>query len=115
VTIEIIKTSTPPGIDGVLDDPVWQKAKGYSDFISFAPGFGNCPKKKTIVYSAYDAYNLYFAFRCYDKEPGKIVASMRKRDTLEGEDKVGVLIDSHNDEQNAYTFLVNPLGSRWMG
>lgn len=115
VTIENVKTSSPPEIDGVLDEPVWKKTRGYSDFKSIAPEYGKLPKEKTIVYSAYDSDNLYFAFKCYDKEPGKIIATIRKRDTIAGEDKVAVFIDSHNDGQNAYLFMINPLGIQMDG
>lgn len=110
VPIESLKTSSPPIIDGVLDDPVWKKAKGYSEFISFYPDYGKLPKEKTIAYLAYDGDYLYFAFKCFDKEPGKIIANVKKRDNLSGEDKMGVYIDSHSDGQNAYFFLMNPLG-----
>jgi len=110
VPIESIKTSSPPKIDGVLDDPVWEKIGGYSDFKSFSPGYGGLPKEKTIVYSAYDVDNLYFAFKCYDSQPGKIISTIGKRDTIVSEDVVGLLIDSHNDGQNAYFLVMNPLG-----
>jgi hypothetical protein len=110
IPLESIKTSPPPKIDGVLDDPVWKKAKGYSEFISFYPDYGKLPKEKTLVYAAYDTVNLYFAFKCYDKEPGKIIANVKRRDNLAGEDKMGIYIDSHNDGQNAYVLLINPLG-----
>jgi hypothetical protein len=110
VPIESFKTLSSPEIDGVLDDPVWKKAKGYSDFKSFYPDYGKLPKEKTIVYSAYDTNNLYFAFKCLDKEPGKIIANVKRRDDLSGEDKVAIYIDSHNDGQNAYVFVINPLG-----
>lgn len=110
VLIESIRTLSPPKIDGVLDDPVWKSAKAYSEFTSFYPDYGKSPKEKTIVYLAYDAENLYFAIKCFDKEPGKIIANVKKRDNLEGEDKMGIYIDSHDDGQNAYLFLINPLG-----
>lgn len=110
IPIESVKISSPPEIDGVLDDPVWKKAKGYSEFISFFPDYGKLPKEKTLVYSAYDTDNLYFAFKCFDKEPGKIIANVKRRDDLAGEDKVVIYIDSHDDGQNAYMFVINPLG-----
>jgi hypothetical protein len=110
VSLESIKTSSPPKIDGVLDDPVWKKAKGYSEFISFYPDYGKLPKEKTIVYLAYDEDNLYFAFKCFESQPGKIIGTIRKRDTILSEDLVGLFIDSHNDTQNAYFLLVNSLG-----
>jgi hypothetical protein len=110
IPLDSIKTSSPPEIDGVLDDPVWKEAKGYSEFISFYPDYGKSPKEKTLVYLAYDEDNLYFAFKCLDKEPGKIIANIKRRDNLAGEDKVAIYIDSHNDGQNAYVFVINPLG-----
>ncbi len=110
IPLESIKTLSPPEIDGVLDDPVWERARGYSDFKSFVPDYGGLPKEKTIVYSAYDGDNLYFAFKCYESQPGKIIGTIGKRDTIITEDVVGLLIDSHHDGQNAYFMVVNPLG-----
>lgn len=115
VTVETIKTLSPPKIDGVLDEPVWKKVKGYSDFKSFSPEYGKLPKEKSIVYSAYDMDNLYFGFKCFDKEPDKIMATVRKRDTIVYEDSISVFIDSHNDGQNAYFFVINPLGIQMDG
>jgi len=110
VQIKITKISLPPIIDGKLDDPIWKKAIGYSDYKMFYPDYGILPKEKTIVYSAYDSDNLYFAFRCFDSEPERIVSTISKRDTIGHEDVVGILIDSQNDGQNAYFFVVNSLG-----
>ena len=110
VPIESFKTLSPPEIDGVLDDPVWKEAKEYSDFKSFYPDYGKLPKEKTIVYSAYDTNNLYFAFKCFDSDPGKIIGTLSKRDTIGSEDIVAILIDSHSDSQNAYFFVINSLG-----
>ncbi len=110
VPLEVIKTSSPPKIDGVLDDPLWKSAKAYSEFISYYPDFGKLPKEKTIVYSAYDEDNLYFAFKCFESEPGKVIGTIRKRDTIASEDLVAISIDSNNDGQNAYSFAINPRG-----
>ncbi|MCK7527725.1 MAG: hypothetical protein MZV64_63990 [Ignavibacteriales bacterium] len=35
-----------------------------------------------MAFMAYDAENLYFAFKCYDREPDKIKASVANRDTI---------------------------------
>lgn len=110
IPIECVKTSAPPKIDGVLDDTVWSTARGYNAFKSYYPDFGKLPKEKTIVYWAYDADHLYFAFKCYESDPGKIIGTIRKRDTIQSEDLVALLIDSHNDGQNAYSFAMNPRG-----
>lgn len=108
--IKIINTQTPPKIDGVLDDAVWKAARGYSTFISFYPEFGKPVEEKTVAYAAYDRDNLYFAFKCADREPNKIIASLKKRDARNKDDVVVVFIDSHDDGQNSYFFQSNPLG-----
>ncbi len=58
----------------------------------------------------HDEENIYFAFRCYDTDPQKIKATISKRDTLNGDDWVGVALDTFNDEQTAFCFILNPLG-----
>jgi hypothetical protein len=115
MAIEAYKTKEPPIIDGVLDDALWKKARGYSGFMSINPEFGRAAKQKTLVYTAYDRYHLYFGIQCYDKEPDKILATVHKRDTSGGDDLVGVWIDSHNDGQNAYFLTANPFGIQMDG
>ena len=59
---------------------------------------------------AYDAENLYFAFKCYDREPDKIKAALANRDTIRSDDFICINLDSFNDRQSLYAFYVNPLG-----
>jgi hypothetical protein len=110
IPLEMVKTTSPPKIDGILDDQVWKKAKGYSEFKSVFPDYGKLPKEKTIIYMAYDEYNLYFAFRCFESDPEKIIGTISNRDTIVSEDLVSIFIDSHGDGQNAYSFTINPRG-----
>ena len=81
-----------------------------ADFRTWQPDYGKVPSQKTEAYFLFDSDNLYFAFRCLDAEPGKIKASLSKRDTMFQDDYAGVFIDTFGDQQNAYAFLVNPLG-----
>jgi hypothetical protein len=60
------KTDSPPVIDGILDDPVWQSSPKETGFKTWSPDFGLDMKEKTEVFYAYDRENLYFAFKCYD-------------------------------------------------
>ena len=59
---------------------------------------------------AYDPDNFYFAFRCSDTEPVKIKSSVCKRDAIGQDDLVGVILDTFNDNQSGFTFMLNPLG-----
>lgn len=110
VPLKPYKTIDPPIIDGKLDDPVWQNSPTITDFKTFVPDFGKEMSEKTEVYLAYDRENLYFAFRCYDRDPKKIKASITNRDHLFGDDWVCINLDSFNDQQSLYGIYVNPLG-----
>ncbi|MFC2161127.1 DUF5916 domain-containing protein [Acidobacteriota bacterium] len=104
------KTSTPPKIDGVLDDPVWQNSPQDSGFQTYHPDYGKNMIYDTIVYYAYDEENLYYAFRCFDSEPDKIKASVKNRDNIRSDDWIGINLDTFGDNQSLYSFYVNPLG-----
>src|SRR5512135_2854041 len=105
-----LRTATPPAIDGRLDDAVWREAPSVALTRTFIPDFGREASERTIAYMAYDAETLYFAFRCYDREPDKIKASLANRDTIRAEDFICINLDSFNDQQSLYAFYVNPLG-----
>ena len=104
------KTDTAPVIDGILNDPVWQKAPNVTGFKTWHPDFGKDMVEKTAVYYAYDRENLYFAFRCFDSQPDKIKASVTSRDNIQSDDWVCINLDSFNDQQSLYAFYINPLG-----
>ncbi|TSA27115.1 MAG: hypothetical protein D4R68_06165 [Ignavibacteriales bacterium] len=104
------KTDKPPIIDGNLNDQLWKDALSVSGFKTFAPDFGKEGTERTIAYAAYDSENLYFAFRCYDRDPSKIKSSVSNRDNIRPDDWVCINLDSFNDQQSLYAFYVNPLG-----
>ena len=108
--LEPFRTSLPPVIDGVLDDQVWVQAPSETGFLTWRPDFGKEMQEKTIVYYAYDRENLYFAYRCYDREPSKIKASVTARDTINRDDWICLNLDTFNDQQSLYALYVNPLG-----
>jgi hypothetical protein len=105
-----IRLSQPPAIDGRLDEPAWRDAPSVELAKTFIPDFGREPSERTVAFMAYDAENLYFAFKCYDREPDKIKASVADRDTIRSDDFICINLDSFNDRQSLYAFYVNPLG-----
>ncbi len=104
------RTASPPAIDGRLDDPVWKQAAALTEFMSFAPDFGREASERTMAWMAYDAENLYFAFKCFDREPGRIKAAVADRDTNLTDDFICINLDTFNDRQALSAFYVNPLG-----
>ncbi len=97
-------------IDGILNEKIWQETSQYSGLKTFYPDIGKPLADATTVYTSYDNENLYFAFDCKADDPEKIQGTMTKRDGIYSEDYALVMIDSFNDKQNAYGFLVNPRG-----
>ena len=79
-------------------------------FKTFIPDFDHDMVEKTVVYMAYDAENLYFAYRCFDSQPHKIKSSITARDNVRPDDWVCLNLDSFNDQQGLYAFYVNPAG-----
>ena len=109
--LKIPRFSSPPKIDGILENPVWeQEALKIEDFLQFAPKEKGTPSEKTVAYLGYDQKNLYIAFRCYDSEPQKIRASITNRDNLFDDDWVVIFLDTFNEKRRAFEFFINPVG-----
>jgi hypothetical protein len=104
------RATAPPVLDGRLDDEIWRTAVQVSGFKTWLPDHGREPADQTIAYVAYDAENLYFAFRAFDSQPAQIRASVSGRDTIRPDDWICINLDSFNDQQALYGFYVNPLG-----
>jgi hypothetical protein len=99
-----------PIIDGSLDDPIWEKAPKVGNFKTFIPDFGKDISENTIVYMAYDRDHIYFAYKCFDREPDKIKATITNRDNISNDDWICLNLDSYNDHQSLTAFYVNPFG-----
>ncbi|MGD2085137.1 MAG: DUF5916 domain-containing protein [Candidatus Aminicenantes bacterium] len=107
---EIPLTDSPPHIDGKMDETVWATAVRFQGFKTLKPDYGKPPSEKTVIYACSDRENIYFAARCFQKDPSQIKASMTNRDNMFGDDFVAVFLDTFADHQSANAFLVNPLG-----
>jgi hypothetical protein len=105
-----LRAVTPPVIDGLLDDSIWETAPFAKDFLTYHPDYGKPLGEDTTVWFAYDAENLYFAFRCLDTRADRIKASISARDKVRPDDWVCINLDTFNDQQSIYAFYVNPLG-----
>ena len=106
----LAKTPAPPVIDGVLDDAAWTAGMKYDGFKTFKPDYGKEASQKTEAFISYDAENFYFAFRCFDSEPSKVKAAMSKRDNIFQDDIIFIVLDTFDDAQSGYSFMLNPLG-----
>ncbi|WP_299108137.1 DUF5916 domain-containing protein [uncultured Tenacibaculum sp.] len=103
------KITTPPEIDGLLDDESWESLEWGGDFIQKAPTEGVAPTYQTRFKIGYDDKYLYIAIRAFDEEPNKIERRLSRRDGFAG-DRVNVLIDSYHDKRTAFVFTTTAAG-----
>jgi hypothetical protein len=102
----------PVTLDGLSDEPAWEGIEPFSVVMHF-PNFGAEPSERTEILVAYDDYFLYVAGRLYDREPSKIQANSKQRDSQDPSSEwFGIFIDSFNDKENALAFLTTPAGLR---
>ncbi len=109
------KATSEVTIDGVIDEQAWVDALTLELNYEVQPGENIEPPVRTVVFITYDEGNVLVAFRAFDPEPEKIRARYRDRDQVRGDDWVGILLDTFNDERRAYEFWVNPLGVQTEG
>ena len=103
--------STPPELDGVLGDDIWQTAPLHEGFRQRDPDEGEPASQRTTFQVAYDDEAVYFAVMCYDTEPNKIVSRLVRRDDYVESDKIQIIIDPHYNRQRGFSFTVYPSGS----
>lgn len=107
--LRIPRVSRPPSLQDFLSGTPRDDEFQVSDFRQNAPGDGIPATRHTTAYLSYDDQHLYVVFVCKD-DPAKIRARLSRREDIDGDDNVGVDLDTFNDHQRFYMFLVNPRG-----
>ncbi|MFA6715353.1 MAG: LamG-like jellyroll fold domain-containing protein [Victivallales bacterium] len=101
-----------PRLDGLLNDPCWQKAQKMKNFFiagSMPPAFA---EEKTEVRACYDKKNLYLGIVCRESSPAKIKAEVKERDsTIWLDDCVEIFIGK-KPLKSYYHFFANSLGTK---
>ena len=77
-----MKIDTPPTIDGVLDEAIWQKAQVLTDFAQYFPSDSEIAEHQTYIQAAYTDTHLYISIKAENPD-NNFVASTLKRDFLE--------------------------------
>ena len=102
-TINVRSVSTPPRIDGTIDE-VWLQADSSDDFVQSWPDDGAPVPERTVVRALQDEGNLYVAFRCY-------AARHRPVGALYGlEEEVTLFLDPTDSRSTGYFFRVYASG-----
>ena len=111
VTVRPRRTTTPPTVDGLLDDAVWSNAAHIAEFVQREPMDGAPASEDTDVFVAYDDTHLYLGFHAKYENPEILRASRVDRDRAGfSDDTISVYFDPFLDQQRAYVFQVNGYG-----
>jgi hypothetical protein len=117
--LSIPLVAAPPTLaDFVSMDPVESVRSRYANVTGFTqrmPQDGTPSSQRTDVYLGYDSRNLYAVFVAFDDDPASVRANLAPRENIENDDRVGLLIDTFDDQRTAYGFRSSPLGVQWDG
>jgi hypothetical protein len=99
-------------LDGRIDEAAWQHVQPL-DVEMYAPVYEGRMTEDTEIRVAYDDEYLYMAARLFDSEPSGIRANSLYRDRYSGDDTVGLILDTFDDNENALWFFTTPTGVRF--
>ena len=98
-------------VDGRLDEAAWSEAALLTGFSQFDPTEGIPATQRTEVLLLVSDDAILFGVRAFDDDPGGVRATLGERDTFQrSDDYIQFLIDTFNDQRQAYAIVVNPLG-----
>jgi hypothetical protein len=114
-TIRAVRAPQPLRIDGSLDEAFYAEFPAISDFRQVEPQYGAPATERTDVWLAFDDDNVYVAFKCFDTQMDRLVATEMRRDSTvmwQGNDIVSFIFDPFFDRRNSIAFTINPVGGR---
>jgi hypothetical protein len=119
VTARAVRIATPLQVDGRLDEEVYATVPAMSGFVQQEPVEGMPATERTDVWVFFDDDNVYVVARCWETEPGRMIATDMRRDSNAigggANDAFAFTFDTFFDRRNAAIFHVNPLGGRMDG
>lgn len=98
-------------VDGVLDEAEWSQAVLLDGFTQYEPVEGGRVREETEVLVFYTQDAIYFGIRALDSSPSEIQATLAERDrSVFNDDWIRLMLDTFDDQRQAYVFYVNPYG-----
>lgn len=111
--VSAARASGPIQIDGRLDEPEWREAGSATGFTQLQPDRGRAASQRTSIRVLYDDRRMYFGIDCRDSAATEISRAITRRDgDVWEDDAVALILDTFNDDNNAYVFVVNSLGTQ---
>lgn len=107
-----VRIESAPKIDGIPDDPCWQKSEVFTDFRQYEPYSGKPSMLKTEVRMVYNDEAIFVCAINYDNAPDSIRTQLGPRDGDRDiiADYFNVDIVPYNDGINGYNFKLSASG-----
>jgi hypothetical protein len=104
------RATSPPKLDGNLDDACWQNVPVADQFKIYQPDYGKDASQRTEVKLLYDNNAIYIGAYLYDTQPDKIKKQLTERDGIGLSDDFIIGFDTYDDDLNGYRFIVTAAG-----
>jgi hypothetical protein len=113
VLVRATRIARPLTIDGQLDDSAYGEVAPITGLVQQEPAAGAPISEQTEVWVLFDDSHIYFACRCWDEHPERIVANDMRRDSsnLGSHDSLSVALNPFNDQRNGVMFALTPAGA----
>jgi len=108
-SLELIRSTEPIKIDGIFDEPIWDKAPIADDFKQYRPSPGPT-QHKTQVKLVYDDEAIYIAAYMADVSRDSIMTQLTERDDIGNTDFFGFYIDTYQNGNEATEFIIAATG-----
>jgi len=104
------EVAPPPKIDGVLDEPCWQRANTTPNFLAYQMA-GKVADVQTHARLCFARDTLFVGLTCDEPDLGGLKADCTERDGyVWGDDCVEIWFDVRLSRRSALHFLINPRG-----
>lgn len=107
--VQVPRLDEKVDVDGTLAAPAWQHAARLTGFSGYLPTDGQPAEDSTDVLVWYSPTAIYFGVRAYEAH-GPVHATLAKRDNIDADDNVFLIITPFIHGRQALVFGVNPLG-----
>lgn len=109
IDVRAPRIDASPTIDGRLDEPEWRHAAVLTGFSEYAPVDQRPSPDSTEVLVWYSRDAIYFGIKAFEPH-GPVRATLAERDNVSSDDNTEILLDTYDERNRAYVFIVNPLG-----
>ncbi|MGH9337158.1 MAG: DUF5916 domain-containing protein, partial [Vicinamibacteria bacterium] len=114
--MENVEEGSEPKIDGLVTDDAWLGVEPHEGFTQQEPIEGAPATEETEVRLLLSRTTLFIGIIAFDSEPDEILVTESRRDgELNETDSIQVVLDTFNDNQNAFLFGTNPVGLEYDG